>query len=484
MSLSEPYGKLTGETNSMRLMLLSVLVIIISLSSLTGQHTISPNPDLPRQKWQGWGISLAWWAHVMGGWQDSQVNEISEWITSPDELNLNVFRFNIGGGDDPCHTHIRKDGGDISGYKPSEKAEYDWSQDANQRNILLHLNALRKDAINEAASYSPPYWMTKSGCSAGNTNGEDNLDDAYYDDFADYLTEVVSYYKKTFGIEFQTIAPMNEPFSDWWKAMGSQEGCAFSQENQHRIIRVLYKSLEQKNMLDYCRISAMDANSIDEALKGILEYQRAGDILPLISQINTHSYNGEKRSELCALAGENGKTLWQSESGPLNIAETGLDNHLIMAQRIIKDLQELKPTVWCDWQFAAMEDARWGLVSYNMEKKTYQREKSYYIRKQFTKFIKPGYIIIGGTDPRSLAALSADKKELIIIVVNQTAGSNMYTVDMKKFYPSGQKINAFRSSETENCVLIENEIYMVNKNLDITIPAKSVTTILIPLAVQ
>lgn len=468
----------------MRLFLLVISVFIISLSSLSGQHIISPDPDQAQQKWQGWGISLAWWANIMGGWPDSQVDEIAKWITSPDELNMNVFRFNIGGGDNPDHSHFRKDGAGVPGYKLSEEAGYDWGRDANQRKILLRLNALREDAINEAVSFSPPYWMTKSGCSAGNTDGEDNLDDAYYDDFADYLTEVISYYKKTYDIEFTSLSPMNEPFSDWWKATGGQEGCAFSQENQHRLIKTLYKRLEQKNMLGYCHIAAMDGNNIDEVLKGIMEYQKAGDVMPLIGQINAHSYAGEKRSELFALAQENGKILWQSESGPLNIPDTGIDNYLIMAQRIITDLQELKPSVWCDWQFAAAGDARWGLVTYNMEMNTCKREKSYYIRKQFTKYIKPGYTILGGSDARSLAALSADRQELVIVMVNPTSKNILYTTDLSKFSPSGHRIDVYRTTDNEDCLLIENEISLHSTKLDIALPPKSVTTILIQLTTQ
>ncbi len=95
---------------------------------------------------------------------------------------------------------------------------------------------MRGDAIYEAANYSPPFWMTKSGCTAGDTLGQDNLKDDYYDDFANYLTDVVKHYKDEYGIAFRTIPPVNEPFSNWWKANGTQEGCAFSQDNQEKIM--------------------------------------------------------------------------------------------------------------------------------------------------------------------------------------------------------------------------------------------------------
>jgi len=373
----------------MRKPFIALCLFLIFNFSLKGQSYLKPSPDQQFQKWKGWGISLAWWANSLGGWDQATVNEISNWITSPDELNMNVFRFNIGGGDDPTHSHMRKDGGNVPCYKPAENADFDWTADANQRNFLLKINSLRKDAIYEAASYSPPWWMTKSGCSSGDTNGKDNLKEDYYDDFADYLTNTVLHYKTKYGITFSTLSPMNEPFSGWWKAMGSQEGCAFSQENQHRLIREVHKSLKSNNMLNFCNISVMDANSVQECLKGLQGYEKAGDIIQLVKQVNTHSYVADGRIELQKITDKLGLSLWQSESGPLDVNLQGLDNYLMMAQRIVTDIQELQPEVWCDWQLASqgIGDGRWGLVSYDQKNKTYQREKSYYVRKQFSKFI-------------------------------------------------------------------------------------------------
>ena len=93
--------------------------------------------------------------------------------------------------------------------------------------------------ILEAFSNSPPYWMTKSGCASGSTDGSNNLKDDSYDAFADYLTEVVKHYRDSFGITFRTLEPLNEPNANWWKANGGQEGCHFSPANQQTIIKAV-----------------------------------------------------------------------------------------------------------------------------------------------------------------------------------------------------------------------------------------------------
>lgn len=461
------------------------LLMILSFS-LKGQSVLKPDPGQKFQQWKGWGISLAWWANCMGGWDDTTVNEISEWITSPNELNMNVFRFNIGGGDDPTHTHIRKDGGNVPCYKPAENAGFDWTADANQRNILLKINSLRKDAVYEAASYSPPWWMTKSGCSSGSTDGTDNLKEDYYDDFADYLTTVVLHYKTKYGITFSTLSPMNEPFSAWWKALGSQEGCAFSQKNQHRLIREVHKSLKSNNMLEFCNISVMDANSVEECLKGLQEYEKVADIIPLVKQVNTHSYVAAGRIELKTMTDKIGLSLWQSESGPLDVNLTGFDNYLFMAQRIVTDIRELQPEVWCDWQLASqgIGDGRWGLVSYNPVKKIYQREKSYYVRKQFSKFIKPGDTFIAGADKNSLAALSPDGKHLVIVLVNEDISGKTISIDFSGFSETAKSAAIYRTSQNEDCFKIIEGLPVRNKKSTYLAPAKSVTTLQLEVSVK
>ena len=361
-----------------------------------------------------------------------------------------------------------------------------FSLNANQRKFLLKLNSLRKDAFNELESYTPPWWMTKSGCSSGNTDGSDNLKEDYYDDFAEYLTTAVLNYKRRYGITFSTLSPMNEPFSNWWKAMGGQEGCAFSQENQHRLIKEVYKSLEKNNMLGYCSISAMDANSLDQCLKGIQGYEKAGDIVPLIKQVNTHSYADTSRVELGKLARKLGLRMWQSESGPLDVNLTGFDNYLFMAQRIVTDIRELQPEVWCDWQLASqgLGDGRWGLLSYDPVKKVYQREKSYYIRKQFSKFIQPGFSIINGSDHHSITALSPDNKQLVIVIVNEETSAKDITIDFSKFSKTGKSANLYRTSLNEDCRDITEGLPVLQKKSNYLAPAKSVTTIQLEVSVK
>ncbi len=452
------------------------------------------DPAVRYQEVEGWGGSLCWWANIMGGYSDTDVLKICDWVTDPKGLNMNIFRFNIGGGDNPEHHHMRGDGGDMPGYKLTASDPYDWSQDANQRRILQQLIKSRvsqtgvNDIIVEAFSNSPPWWMTRSGCSAGSTEGNvANLKPDMYDDFADYLTEVTRYYHDSLGITFHTLEPFNEPFSTWWKAFGGQEGCYFGQADQEKMIRELYSSLQSKNMLGYCTITAMDSNTLDECFSGITGYKSAGDILPKISKINAHSYFGSdnSRTSLATFSHQNSIKLWQSESGPLNMKGSAEELILAMAARIVRDMKEMKCEAWIDWQIAADNSPTWGLIvgKYNEPLHPVAKGDGYYIRSQFSRFIRPGYNIIDCKDPKTLVALSPDDTELVIVIVNETATEATHSYDLGAFKTAGPAAQRYRSGKVNESYtekLAKTNVTLPGETLDYTAPKYSVTTFIIP----
>ena len=461
---------------------------------LSSPKTITVTPSVRHQQFEGWGGSLCWWAHIMGAYSTEKVDSICNWITHPTEgLNMNLFRFNIGGGDAPGHNHMRTDGGDMPGYKASATSAYDWKSDAAQRKILQQLIASRiantgkNDIQIVAFSNSPPWWMTVSGCVAGSVNGNTtNLKPEMFDDFADYLTEVTKYYHDSLGITFNHIEPFNEPYSTWWTANkeNGQEGCYFSQPDQERMIRELYRSLQQKNMLEYCKIAAMDANSIDEGYQGLLQYKNAGDILDKIDRLDVHSYFGSMRNEIRDFARTQNKKLWQSESGPLNVGGTPEHQMITVAARIVTDIKEMGCTAWLDWQLANDKSPMWGMLigQYDKVEQPVIKGPSFYLRAQFSRYIKPGYSIIHSSNSSSIAALSPDKSELVLIYVNSTNKSEKLSLRI-----AGQR-KIMLKEQIETSIKPETRVYtktktsnQKNKLSEFEVLPQSVTTFVVRL---
>ena len=165
---------------------------------------------------EGWGTSLCWWANRIG-YSDKLAELAAEAFCNPETgLGLNILRYNIGGGDDPTHDHITRTDSMIPGfwanpvYNESEGTytwDWDWSQDARQRNVLEKcIAAYGPGILVEGFSNSPPYFMTKSGCSSGAKMAfQNNLRDDAYEAFARYLAEVAAHFDEAFGIRFQSL---------------------------------------------------------------------------------------------------------------------------------------------------------------------------------------------------------------------------------------------------------------------------------------
>jgi len=439
----------------LKLLCISLLLFPKLASGQEKTTEVQIDPKQTHQIVEGWGSSLCWWAAQVGNWDDAKIDSIIDLITSPDKLNMNIFRYNIGGGDDPLHAdgHMVKGKGkraEMEGFKASPDAPYNWAADNGQRKLMLKIKAKRPDAIFEAFSNSPPYWMTYSGCAAGNVDPlKDNLKPEYYEVFCDYLIDVCKNYKEHYGIEFRTLEPFNESTSNYWYNEGSQEGCHFEPETQMKIIRILAPKLQASGLKTV--ISASDETNIASCIRVLKAYGSAGDILNKIGQINTHTYSGNntERFEARQLVKSIGKPFWQSETGPSRRSKTSLGSNLGLAQKLFDDLRYMQPIAWLDWQLMEENNDTWCLMHCNFKSQEYKIVKNFYVRMQITRFFRQGYKLIETNDDNVLAATNSDKTELVVAVINTFETNRDFTLKLNSFSP--KLVKGYRTSANENC---------------------------------
>lgn len=446
------------------------------------------SPQLVRQHFDGWGVSLCWWAGQCGKWSDAKIDEIVEWLVSPTGLNYSHFRYNIGGGDDPENRHCTKHHmgsgkglrAEMDGFKDFSGDEYHWDRDAAQRKIMLKIKEKRPDAVFEAFSNSCPYYMTYSGCVSGNADGgKDNLKPEYYEEFAHYLVDVCKHYKDVYGIEFKTLEPFNESVTNFWYANGPQEGCHFDYSSQIKFIRVLEPILRASGLSTV--ISASDETNVGLSVQGFKEYKSAG-VLPLVGQWNTHTYQASNadRARLALLAHQAGKPLWMSETGS---GGNGIGGNLSLAQRLIDDMRYIQPEAWIDWQYMEEANDQWCTVRGSFANQTYAKVKNYYVRQQCSRFIKRGYDIVTSLCPQSLAAVNADRDTLVLVLLNEGAKA-VHHINLSQFgtLPALADIEAYRTSASENLTRTKSGITFEADGLMAALPAQSIVTLVIPVS--
>lgn len=455
---------------------------------------------------EGWGTSLCWWAHRIG-YSDVLTEKSADLFFGENGLNLNIMRYNIGGGDDPTHTHIKRTDSKVPGWlkydKDKDEYIYDYNADRNQLNVLkAAYKKAGKDAFVEVFSNSPPYFMTKSGCSSGNFNpNENNLKEECYKDFAEYIADVTEYINNVLNIKVSSVSPMNEPNTDYWKHFSEkQEGCHYDcGESQNRIILETAKAIKNKG-LNHIQIVASDETSTDKQLEEYLNY--TDEVKAVIDRVSTHTYGTEKIAELDKLMKEEKRNLWMSETdwsdtAGKNAGEMGAA--LWLAKKIIFDINNLSPSAWVIWLtidhhkskdgylgnkdsgFPSTKKGYWGLAFAEHDKKEIVLTKKYYAMGQFSKFIRPGDTIIHCND-NTLAAFNSKTNEVKIVCVNCSAKELPITVDLTDFKKSNRNVKVIRTSGNlengENWAIL-NDLELTDNTFSTDLKGNSVTTFII-----
>jgi O-glycosyl hydrolase len=463
---------------------LFALVLLTPSLALADSGRIIPRPA---QTFRGWGMSLAWEANDLygGGRQPAQVKAPDIQSRYMDllygdpatrlTLGFNIARYNIAGGDDPTHQHMRADA-QLEGFQSGPGAAFDWTRDAPQRRMLQE--AKRRGAgIFEAASYSPPYWMTVSGCSSGATVGhQDNLRADRYGSFVDYLATVVRHFRDVEGLRFESLEAFNEP-DGGWAAGGRQEGNGASYSSQNALIPMLASRLKRDRLDTF--VSAMDMNNLDAAVGGLGQLNPAA--LSALGRLNTHDYhtspNPGRLKEYKSLAEKLHKPIWMSELGccfPGQGDRTEMWGALFMADSVRTDLRDMGAEAWVLWQ------PDWNVIAFDANGGMPLPKKQFYALAQYTRFIRPGFrIISAGGAYNTLAAYSSSAKQLVLVSTNWD-GVTPNDLDLSAFTTIPSSVAVYRTTAEKDANLQEGSIRLSSKgHLIDDLPVRSVTTYVI-----
>ena len=426
--------------------LAALLIGGIMMTGCTHAETIKLRHFENQRPFEGWGTSLCWWANRIGYSDELSEMAARAFFDEKDGLGMNIVRFNIGGGavyDEAAGTY---------------QWEWDWEKDAAQRNVLEKAIRQTDDRlIVELFSNSPPYFMTVSGCTSGNTNpNQDNLKADAYEAFARYLVGVAEHFEKEWNIPVQSLEPMNEPYTNYWKAFSpKQEGCRFSPgESQSRIILAVKEELN-RNGMGHVVLPGTDETSLDTQMNAW--YALSDDAKKAIDRIDVHTYQGAGRVPLSNLAFKQGKGLWMSEVDGGDTIGTGeMGAGLWLAQRVVDDMNGLQPSAWILWQvidnhisakgylgnrdsgMVNVNGGYWGLSVADHDRTELIHTMKYYALGQFTRFIRPGDELLVSSG-HSLAARNPEDGSLSVVYVNTNPGDASVELDLTEF---GEKWNA------------------------------------------
>lgn len=466
--------------------------------------TVDKKNLFPRT-FRGWGTSLCWWANRIG-YSEKMVKDSARLFFSSEGLGLNVMRYNIGGGDDPTHNHITRTDSDMPGWlKRDEKGElyYDLTADEYQLNILrAAYEAAGEDAYVEAFSNSPPYFMTVSGCSSGSKNAiANNLKKSCITDFAEYLATVCGYINNELGIKISSLAAMNEPFTNYWRAYSpKQEGCHVSPgKMQSTLLCETAKAMKNADLGDVDITASDETNT---TLQNIACRRLSKEAWDCVDRISTHTYS-KATPKIRRLAEEMKKPLWMTETDWAstegeNAGEMGAG--LWLGRKIIEDLNTLEADAWVIWQIVAayisqteykgrrdmpalpdLDKGYWGVAFADTDKEEIFLTQKYYAFGQFSRFIRPGMKLIK-VDREALACYDKENERLIVVALNCKDTDQSIRVSFEGFSSDKAAAEAYRTSgDSKNGEKWQklSEIPTDEKGFEATLRADSITTFIL-----
>ncbi len=414
---------------------------VLTTGTARADATVRVDPAADQGAWEGWGTSLAWWANVFGDRDDFAdlfftTKAVSYNGLSLPGLGMNIARYNLGAcswntvngqrmavsPNIPRFKQIEGFWQDSRSEDPASSA-WNWNADAKQRAMIV--KATQRGASSELFANSPMWWMCANRNPSGSASGGNNLPAQNHRRHALHLAATARRARDHWGVNFRTVAPLNEPSSNWWKADGKQEGCHIDATSQRSVISSLRTELDRAG-LSGVAISASDETNYDLARSTWASFDAATK--GRVRQVNVHGYQGlgGRREQLGNEVRAAGKIMWNSEHGDNN--GTGMHT----ARCLLMDFRWLKPTAWCYWQVMD-PTAGWGAIRYNGS--TGQAgaiETKLYVLAQFTRHIRPGMRIINTGVDYAVAAHDPTAGRLVIVAAN-TGAAQTLTFDLSRF---------------------------------------------------
>ena len=450
------------------------------------------NPEKEYQTFKSIGASGAWWAQIVGGWDhiDSESGKsvrdrIAELLYNKETgIGMGVFRYNIGGGSKHSGKGEYSQPARATECFEISKGEYDWSRD---KNAVYMMRKCVENGADEVIFFvnSPIERLTKNGL-AHNKKYQifhENISKKNYSEFAKYCLDVTEHFINE-GIPVKYLSPVNEPI---WVWNGGQEGCFYRPRSVKNVFKVFAKALDERNIKGL-RLSGAESGDLRwfnksytrQLLKdkNVRKYLDGVDVhsycLPLPLPITIpflnyrlgfvkrfRSFMDKHYPDVPVVMSE-----WTHMKGG---RDYGMDSALVTATTMYEDFTLLNAVSWQHWIAVSEVDYCDGLIYINLDDKTFEMTKRYYVTGNYSKYLKPGdkRIEASSDDEDVLVTAFKNDNHTVLVIVNNSCEEKSLSL------PEAKELLISVTDKDSN--LKESVI----DSKDVTITPRSVTTVVI-----
>ena len=445
------------------------------------------------QTFKSIGASGAWWAQIVGGW--SHIDEVSgkpvrdriaELLYNKETgIGMGVYRYNIGAGSKHSGKGEYSQPARATECFEFSKGEYDWTRDSN---AVYMMKKCVENGADEVIFFvnSPIERLTRNGLAHNKKHQlfHENISKKNYKEFAKYCLDVTEYFVKE-GVPVKYLSPVNEPI---WVWNGGQEGCFYRPRSVKNVFKVFAEEIDKRETLKNVKLSGAESGDLRWFNKSYTrQLLKDKNVRKHLDGVDVHSYclplplpitipflndrlgfvkrfrkwMDKNYPDISVIMSE-----WTHMQGG---RDYGMDSALVTATTMYEDFTLLNAVSWQHWIAVSEVDYCDGLIYINLEDKTFEITKRYYVTGNFSKYIKPDSKRIEAKtdDENVLVTAFKNDREIVLVFINNSNDDKAFSL------PFGNEFLVSVTDESNNlkeCVTESSALHLT---------PKSVTTVVI-----
>jgi glucuronoarabinoxylan endo-1,4-beta-xylanase len=199
-----------------------------------------------------------------------------------------------------------------------------------------------------------------------------------------------------------------------------------------------------------------------------------------VDLLTTHDYgaNASLASPSQAALQYN-KPIWQTEVYKGKTYNGSISDALTWADSIHGALSTGNFNAWCYWWALDPYNDNQALIAYNNSTWTFQIPKRVYAMGNFSRFMRPGSVVLATTSSSSsleATAVSPTSGKVALVLTNTSSRSVTVTVSLANLASPPTSVTPYRTSSTENQAQL-GSISVTGGSFTITIPGSSIVTV-------
>ena len=441
-----------------RFLIVSMTLVFFASSSNAANVTVNVDYTNQRQTVEGFGASVTWVANDLDAFSPAKQTQILELLYDTSKPGAGLSWVRVGSF--------------LCDYNPSPGV-FDWNFWGIQSGMRWLQRVNTAYGVNKyvVSTWSPPAWMKdNNSCINGG-----HVRSQFYPNLAALKIQWLQNAKAQLGFEAQVESVQNEP-----DHRAGYDSCEWTTTEMNTfVVNHLKPALTSSGLISKLMAPEVSFYSNFDNAWGFPLLNDA-NMRAAVNIVATHGYGRTDKFETpCASCTQHNKPIWQTEDSNLDGRYNGsIDEGLTWSTEIFKSLNSGRFSAWFYWWVMTLQNDNQGLLNVNPATDSVVVPKRLYVVGQFSRFIRPGSVMLGSTSSDATLQVTAVRPatgNVTIVLANTGKTSHTVTVNLTGTNPPAS-VTPHRTSANENQAPL-SPINISAGAFTITIPAKSIVTV-------